>query len=575
MEALRVGSALGLAFFLWLPYLFSRGLGISLGARLGLAVLILLAAAVIFFRPIKLRWPKASLWPGACLALMAAALGALLYLHSLRERAGGLWSAGVSCEDMGVHATLANAFLRSHERLLRPTFSIFPDWPLGYPFLSDFSASALMAVGVPIGLSFFIPGVFALSALFLNLHGFARRWLSPWHCVLAVFLFLFGGNLGIIYLLRGGDWLGEYSNNWDLSLHYGNMATTVLLPMRTSLFGAPIAVAFLALLCRRGRPALTSKLAAGLLLGSLPLINAHSFLISVLCGAVYILRAPLAMSRRWWPAILLGAVLALPQLYWIRHQLSASDTPFIRPANGFLFDTSLSWPVYWLLNGGLFVPLGVAAWFLAGRGLRRGTLPLVLILPLALTVSFQPNPFDNIKILLFFHFGAALLIADLFRRGASAGRRALAVGAVLVCTATGVHSWIREAHVPCEMAGPASREFADFVVKRTDERSRILTAQHYTHPVPFLAGRTIILGFHNWLSHHGIPFKRRAADVAAIYSGGPKARELIAEYGITDVVVGPDERREFSGLNERFLAGVSRRKEVFGEYALYRLQARP
>lgn len=81
-----------------------------------------------------------------------------------------------------------------------------------------------------------------------------------------------------------------------------------------------------------------------------------------------------------------------------------------------------------------------------------------------------------------------------------------------------------------------------------------------------------MLGFHNWLSQHGIPFQERAADVIEIYSGTPPAPELIAKDGVTDIVVGPAERREFPGLNEAFLASTARAETTYGDYTMYRLR---
>jgi uncharacterized membrane protein len=121
------------------------------------------------------------------------------------------------------------------------------------------------------------------------------------------------------------------------------------------------------------------------------------------------------------------------------------------------------------------------------------------------------------------------------------------------------------------MATAAERGFAARVLASTDERSLVLTAQKFNHPVPFLTGRTIVLGFHNWLAQHGIPFQERAADVREIYAGSARAPALLAEYGVTDVVVGPAERLEFPELNEAFLARVARAQTTDGEYTLYQL----
>jgi hypothetical protein len=310
----------------------------------------------------------------------------------------------------------------------------------------------------------------------------------------------------------------------------------------------------------------------GVLHGSLPLVNGHAFLVTSLYMAAHLTRDPIERVRRWWPTLVLAAGLALPQLLWIHRQTAASATPFVRLANGFLFDTPLSWPTYWLLNGGVFVPLALGAWCAARPSLRAATLPLLLLLPLAMAVSFQPNPYDNVKLLLFFQLGAAVLIADLCRKSVARSRAAavLAAAAIVFCTASGVLAWIREANIPCEMATPADVAFADVVLRETDTQSVVLTGQHYTHPVPFLAGRTIVLGFHNWLGQHGIPFADRVPDVRAIYTGAANAGELIAKYHVSHIVIGPIERREFPDLDESAIARLARSAPVTsGPYALY------
>ena len=581
------GAALGLAVFLWLPYLLARWCGLEGGAWLAFGFLALAAAAGVARTaaggPVRPTFGAAPRWPGLLVVAVVAFLAWLLYRSCPRLVDGKLLSSGGGCEDMGMHATLAHAFLRSQEQIVHPAYPIFDGWPLGYPFLPDFSAAVGMALGASAGAAFFATGALALVALVAAAWAFARRFLASPAAALAILLLLFGGNLGFVFFLRDlahqgwwQVWLNDYVANWNLSLHYGNTATTILIPMRTSLFGAPMAFAVMAILARRGAPTPADRIVTGALHGSLPLVNGHAFLVTSLYVAAHLAPDPVARVRRWWPALALAAALALPQLLWIHRQTAASATPFGRLANGFLFDTPLSWPTYWLVNGGLFVPLAFAAWWAAPRSLRAATLPLLLLLPLAITVYFQPNPYDNVKLLLFFQLGAAVLIADLCRRAVARGwaTAALAALALVVCTASGVLAWIREANIPCEMATPDDLAFADVVLRETDVDSVVLTGQHYTHPVPFLAGRTIVLGFHNWLGQHGIPFTDRVRDVRAIYTGAPDAGELLGRYRITHIVVGPIERREFPDLDEGAIARLAGSAPVTsGPYALYRVAA--
>lgn len=580
-ERIAVALALGLTLLLWLPYLAARAWGVGTGARAAsIALAVLGGAGLLWARALPHSRDPMPIGPLLIGLPLAAGLAYLLYAVSLRPLQDGLWSIDAGCEDMGFHATLAHAFLGNPEMVRLPTYPIFPRWPLGYPFLADFSATAGLALGAPIGLAFFAPALLAAAALLASVYALARRRLPAGAAVLAVALILLGGNLGFVLLLRdlpttdlSRIWLEDYTNSFARSLHWGNMVTDVLLPMRTSLFGAPIALAALALLSRDRTPTRAEAVVAGVLLGALPLVNAHALLAAGLCAAVWVLRDPVTQVRRWWPTMVVAAALAGPQVLWVHRQMAASATPFIRPANGFLFDTPLAWPRYWLLNGGLFVPLALVAWPRAGRDLRRTTLPLLLLLPLAMAVSFQPNPFDDIKLLLFVDVGCALLVADLGRRWFARGRAgaAVAIVAIVVCTASGALSWIRAPGARCVMATADDHAFAARVLETTDDHSVILTAQRLNHPVPFLTGRTIVLGFHNWLSQHGIPFQERADDVRAMYAGAERAAALLRRYGVTDVVIGPPEREEFPDLNEAFFAGVAAGRVVSGPYALYRL----
>jgi hypothetical protein len=578
-DAIGTAFAVVLAVLLWAPFLLARFLGIELGAALGVAVAAVLAVALapsIGRTAGPQRGPR---WPARLVGLVTLGFAYLLFNTCLREGpAGGLYSAGGGCEDMGMHATLANAFLRSPDRVRYPTYPIFPGWRLGYPFLADFSAATIMALGTSIGPAMLLTSWLALAALMTNAWALARRWLPPPGAAVALLLFLFGGNLGFVVFLRdlpalglADTWLNDYANNFNYDLHYGNIVTAVLIPMRTSLFGAPLAVAVLAILSRRGRVNTRDRLTAGLLLGGLPLVNAHAFVVTSLVVGAFVLHAPRRL-RSWWPAFALAAALALPQVWWIRGQTAVSENGFLVWANGLLSPSTLPWPAYWLWNGGVFIPLALLGWVTARSGLRIAMLPLFVVLPMAMAIWFQPNPFDNIKLLLFFHLGGAIVIADGCRRAMAGGHRAAVAIAVAICTASGALSWIREANIPCEMATAADRAFADSVLRWTTEDSVILTGQRYTHPVPFLTGRPIVLGFHNWLGQHGIPYLPRAADVRAIYSGTPEAAALLARHGVTDVVVGPPEREEFPDLDEGQFAAAAVSTTTSGAYTLYHLR---
>jgi len=582
--------AASLVWCLWLPYLLARPLGIVAANWITLAQTIAFTIVSVvtspqlsvgsISTPFRLFSISRSVrfFPAV---ILVALLTLLLFNSNLRERDGGLSSTGVACEDMGIHSTLAFSFLRAPIQTVHPEYPIFPGWPLGYPFLADFAAAGAMSTGSAVGTGFFVTALFAAIALLVNLYAFARRWLSPAYSTLTLFLFLLGGNLGIVLFLEdglrdgfGGLLLEDYANNANFGLHLGNIVTAILLPMRTSLFGAPIALAAINLLSSRRELSGAEIVFGGLLIGSLPLINAHACVAAVFCAGMYFILGSTTERLALLKALAWSGVVAFPQLRWIFQQISGSTTSFIRLSNGFLAGTELDWSRYWLLNGGLLVPFSCCAWWFSPRELRRTALPLLLLLPLAMFVAFQPYSFDNIKLLVFFQIGAAVLIAESIYRLMQSGAwaRSTAFAGILLCCASGVLSWYREANIPCQMASVEDRKFAESFVRLSGEHSLVLTGQKFNHPVPFLTGRTVFLGFHNWLDQHGIPFRDRAEQVKEIYRGGALATELLARYRITEIVVGPYERAEFSDLNEDFLRHAARSTESIGAYTVYRMQ---
>ena len=106
---MAVAAAVGLALFLWLPYLLARPLGIAAGARVALGVLALLAVVGFWRIAIagsmrnRTRRPATAPGPLLVVALLTVVVGGFLYNASLRVRDGNLCSAGGGCEDMGMH----------------------------------------------------------------------------------------------------------------------------------------------------------------------------------------------------------------------------------------------------------------------------------------------------------------------------------------------------------------------------------------------------------------------------------------------------------------------------------------
>lgn len=595
-EKTGVAMAIGLMLQMWLPFVFSKAMGIESGPVVGFGVCVLIVA-ILLLRRTPTGWGDLSaslhhrdtLFAILFLSATSAFLGWMFYTHNLQPTPEGLSSAGVSWEDQSYHAMLASSFLYS-DNLNTLAYPHFKDWPLGYPFLPDLLAATLVRLGATLGQAFCWSAWYAASAFILLAWALCRAWLGKnSQASLALLLFLCAGGLGFLDFIHeakaGLQWpellmRHDYVNGWELSLHYHNPVTGVLLPMRTSLFGMPVALAILLLFLRlmENQNSLRRDwLTLGVLAGLLPLVQAHSFLVLGWCGAAYLLLFLKSTDiRRLLWAVIPMSLIALPQLLWTHAQMVISTPPFIRIHLGWMCDAKTvgAWLQYWLHNSGIRLPLGCIAWGIAPLRIKKWTAPLLGLLILGNVVVFQPFVYDNIKLFIFADLAFAALTAALLSRlwQTSIPNRFLAGILVFLLTASGILSIGRETRLHSLIVDRNGMAFAELVKEYTAPRTVFLTGSEHTHPVPVLTGRSIVMGYTGWLGQHGIPFASRAAEVNSMFAGGENARDLLKKYRVDYVVIGPAERREFPDLNEPFFAAESRAKYEQGPYALYEIR---
>jgi len=88
-----------------------------------------------------------------------------------------------------------------------------------------------------------------------------------------------------------------------------------------------------------------------------------------------------------------------------------------------------------------------------------------------------------------------------------------------------------------------AQSLAAQVEQRTPPDAVILTTGHHTDPLLTLAGRRTVMGYDGWLWSYGIDYRRRQADVAAMYQGcaaGQRtctATELLHFYAVSYVEI--------------------------------------
>jgi hypothetical protein len=597
LEVVALGMAGAIAIICWLPFLGGLALGIKGGIFAAFSVVVIAAAWGAWSNRRALQKLDAMQIPRGHellqkLVLLGVLAVALLYFakmqwtHGLEPRDGGLHAAGAAWEDQPGHTAIALSFLHG-DNLQRLEYPWFAGWPLGYPFLPDYLTAALQPLGA--GLSgavwlgmFFCSGAFILTAYCLGREWFGSRSIAA----IGVSIALLGGGFGFWNLL--GNLPGEktllqaiferdYGNDFDRGIHLHNLTTAILLVMRGSTFGMPICFSALLLLGRAAEDRCArSALAAGLLTACLPMIQMHAFLVIGLAAAVWLV-VWRVLNRKVWLAWLISLLPAVPQIWRTARQVGQSSDSFIRLQVGWMSPEGGAQvqAKYWLMNGGLLVPMSVLAFAILPARIRRFCAPFLVLFALCCFVVFQPNDYDNIKLFVFsvtvFGFLCAALLAKAWRSG-GLGKAAALVAALLLCL-SGTFSVVHDWRSSWRIAGPAEIAFAETVREFTPPDALLLTGKQPTHPAFFLSGRRVFLGFHNWIGQHGMPIEPRRTEVREIYTGGEKADALLKQHGLRFIVIGPPEREEFGdSLAESFFKQRAHSFASSGEYTIYRLE---
>jgi len=510
----------------------------------------------------------------ATLAIWGLYFG-FLWPRMLFERSDGLWAGWRTVwADWSVHFAYANVFAY---RRVGDWFSanpIFFHGDFDYPFLADGLSGLLMRAGMDRIEAFLLPSIIASLALVALLFSFYASLLqSPKMAMLACALFFTNGGVGFLDFaaeFARAPSLGtlllpprEYTYFPEQGIWWINIVSSELLPQRALLLGIPLGLAALIMLRRYVESGFEGVSRVRLVaLGAIPAVlvitHMHSFLaIVVLCG-VYLL-----YDRRNYPQWLTFAVAAgLPSaaLFVLLYAGSGAGG-FIEWYPGWLTnpaqnrDLSL-WLFLWL-NWGTFLP--VAAVSLIRFRYYRDPLVVggVVLFVLCFLLRFQPNVWDNTKLLTWSHLLLCIPVArylvHLWSKPAVASR-CVAVALLIFTTASGSLELLRMTRTEAVSNRMWSREelaLAEEFSGISDPTALVLCSDHHHHWVPSLSGRQVLLGYRGWLASYGLDYGPIERDVRSMLEGGPDAEALMADYGVDFVVIGTSERRDF-GANESY-----------------------
>jgi hypothetical protein len=500
--------------------------------------------------------------------------------------------------DWAAHLTFAGSFIYGSN--FPPEYPIDPGHHLGYPFMIDFLAATLVPLGSSLtsalvltsgymGLAF--PAVFYLAA--------TRLTGSRLAALLGLFVFVLGGGLGFTYLFGDLDRLGpavfdhlprEYTLDRRVNYQWLNPVLAYLLPQRSILFGLTVPLIVLTTLWRAVREPETSWrpfLAAGVVIGLMPLFHVHGYATTVVLAAVWAL---FIRQRRWVTFFAPALVLGLPTLAWMWPPAAAQACSV--SLSHFSCRFALGWmaasnghndPIwwFWLKNTSLFIPLLLVAQFWrsavpTGFALYHAPLWLWFLVPNV--VLLEHWDWDNTKFFVFWYaFGAVLVggaLAALFKHSPPATVLAAAC-VILLCLSGGLDLYRASnfSQNSVQFTDPSGLAVADWARENTEPDAVFLVAPEHNHPIPTLGGRRVMVGFPGWLWTYGLDdFQSKTDDAELMLKGDPQTPELVRKYRIDYVVIGPAELSPQHRASAAYWNQHATRVYANREYTVYRVK---
>ncbi len=563
----------------------------------------------------------------------------LVFSRAMFEGADGLYTGVLNnYGDLPFHLSVITRFAFGQN--FPPEDPTFAGARFTYPFMTDFISAMFVRGGVSLRDSLFIENYLVGVALVGVLHRFGQRLLrNRTAAILTPLIIVLNGGLGWAMLrddvnkVDGGVFqvlrhiphsytiLPEVADGW----RWGNAVTSLLVPQRGFLLGIPLAVIvftqwWAAMHADEGKhqkikgkkeahrgsktkakdpvskgarltdqpaslftfsflilPSTRRMLAAGVVAGLLPLVHAHSYIVVMGAGACLTV-LNWTRWREWLVFLVVGSLIAIPQLLWSTHGSAVSTRAFIGWQFGWDSGTAnFFW--FWFKNTGLFIPLLIAAllWkgdeYLVSRRLLLFFLPFTLCFIIPNVVKLAPWIWDNVKVLFYWWIGSAPIVALLLARlwEGRTWNRVLAGALFVVLTLAGALDVFalmtsQGEYQEFDRNGVA---FAEMIKQQIPAQATILHAPIHNTPI-FLTGRRSLMGYPGHIWTHGIDSGQRESDIKKIYSGSSDAASLLNKYGVDYVVIDPQEHSVMPVDTDFF----SRYPEVMkiGEYHLYKIK---
>ena len=577
----------GLATLIGVPALVSLALGFRLSAALVAGALVLVAGVLLWQKgdKISLSFQPSFWW---CVLPLCALSFWLLHTHTLYLKDGAYWCGQSTYGDLPMHLSYIKSI--AEQGHFPPRFPMLAGQDLyGYPFLCESVSSVFLLFGASLKFASLLPQFVAFFSVLGGGWLLGRELLdSSKKASLAYWLFFMGSGFGFAYFLGGSKenftriftaFYETPTNYVQENIRWVNPVVDMLIPQRATLFGWALLFPCLVLVAHLFQhPA--SRLWVGLfvLAGCLPLVQTHSALaLFLICLVVFV--AVLIRHKISWqickPWILFGAATGVVWLWLMGTQIfpqTASGHGFLR----FHFNwanESDSYLWFYIKNIGLVYLLLIPAFLWASKTLRWFYGGGLAILALSEFVVFQPNNYDNNKLLFIWHLLSCILVANLLVDWLSmvpkpSVRYTLAALLITAGTLGSVLTMGRELVSGYQHFNQDAIAVAEYAEEHTHPDDRFLTGLQVINPVLSLAGRPVLCTSGAWLYFHGMDYSQQEQAVKQLYE--TPSLELMHQWEVKYVVISSWERADYQVDQTWFDTNATLLFEQ-GEYQLYQI----
>lgn len=280
------------------------------------------------------------------------------------------------------------------------------------------------------------------------------------------------------------------------------------------------------------------------------------------------------LLKSWGIYLACVLVLALPQLLFWTFGHVIGNTNMLRGHFGWGNQGDFYlW--FYLKNMGLPIILGIAGICTKRKSITPLLMPILVIWFVIELIVFQPNVYDNNKLLYIAYLFLSIIAADysveLYRKIKDlGGAKWLATCTLFFSLLSGVLTLGREVVSEYQLYGTDHVELAKYIEENTSPDAVILTNTRHNNEVASLTGRNLVCGADTFLYYHGIDTTERKMQVQQMYKNPVASLPLYDQYNVDYIVVSSWERSSYA-VDEQALQAMFTPMFESGDVVLYQV----